>query len=100
MMDKTVHGYLPNGTLVTLNGKLQKVMIFGRQIKVADDKIYDYVGCVYPQGAKSVEEEILFNHDQIDVVFFIGYQDMEELVYREILAKNLEEMKEKTEPEE
>ena len=39
------------------------------------------------------DDKLLFNHDQIQMVYFIGFQDLEEIALRQILAKDKEEVK-------
>ena len=59
-------------------------MIYGRKQRDADtDIIWDYVACLYPEGNISTQQMYLFNHDQIDQVYFIGFQDREELKFAE-----------------
>ena len=52
MFEKT----LPIGSVVKLQGASQRIMILGYcQYKMGDmNKIYDYVGCPYPQGFLSI----------------------------------------------
>lgn len=79
--------YLATGSIVLIKDKKNRMMIFGRRVRSDEDgKIYDYVACRYPQGSFNMKDRVYFNHDDIQMVFFIGFQDMEELVYREILS--------------
>ncbi|MDE6759973.1 MAG: DUF4176 domain-containing protein [Lachnospiraceae bacterium] len=74
--------YLPMGTVVQLNDQDNKVMICGRQqIDLETNEAYDYIGCEYPYGLDG-ENAMLFNGEQIQLVYFLGYQDMDELHYR------------------
>jgi hypothetical protein len=78
-MDK----YLPLGSVVLLKGGQKRIMIYGRvQKEVDSDKIWDYIACLYPEGNLSEEYMYLFNHDQIDRVFALGFQDEEELEFQ------------------
>lgn len=71
--------YLPLGSIVLLKNGTKRVMIYGRkQLQVGTDKEWDYIACLYPEGNISEEYMYLFNHDQIDKVFFVGYQDEDE----------------------
>lgn len=77
---------LPNGSIVLLKGGNTRVMIIGRiQRQVDTDKIWDYASCLYPQGFISADKLYLFNHDQIEKIYFIGFQDEEELAFKEYL---------------
>lgn len=74
--------YLPIGSVVLLNEGSKRVMICGRiQAKAGSDTIYDYSACYYPEGIIDPANMFFFNHDAIDKVFFIGFQDQEELNY-------------------
>lgn len=66
---------LPIGSVVQLYGGTKKIMIMGYYSKSSDnDKMFDYNGCVFPEG---VMEEIycLFNSDQIETVYFKGLEN-------------------------
>jgi hypothetical protein len=68
--------YLPLGSIVQLAGGDKRVMIYGRRQKAeADGVLWDYVACLYPEGNLTDEYTYLFNHDQIERVYFIGFQD-------------------------
>lgn len=74
--------FLPIGSVVVLNGGEMKVMITGRQqIRTTDNTEFDYVGCIYPDGVDG-ENVLLFNAEDIVLVLFIGYQDLDELNYK------------------
>lgn len=74
--------YLPIGTIVQLNDQERKVMICGRQqVDLDTGENYDYIGCEYPSGLDG-ENILLFNGEQIMLVYFLGYQDLDELHYR------------------
>ena len=51
------------------------------------EKIYDYSGCVYPEGYLSSNQVCLFDHDQIEKIFFLGFEDEEEVVFKDKLNK-------------
>lgn len=80
--------YLPIGSVVLLDGGEKRVMIYGRKQKQIDtEKEWDYIGCLYPEGNINEEYTYLFNHDQITQVFFLGFQDGEELQFVEAFLK-------------
>lgn len=75
--------YLPIGSVVLLKNGKKRIMVYGRKVKASgEEKVYDYLGCLYPEGALSSKEVILFDHSQIQMVYFIGFQDVEELAFR------------------
>jgi hypothetical protein len=84
---------LPIGSVVLLKGGEKRLMICGRiQAKRGDDNIYDYSACYYPEGIIDSTSMYFFNRDSIDRVFFIGFQDLEEISYREEVLNPLGEL--------
>ena len=74
--------YLPLGSIVLLKGAKKRLMIYGRKQKEADtDEIWDYIGCLYPEGNIRVDQNFLFNHEQIEKVYCVGYIDEEEYIF-------------------
>ena len=67
MQDK----YLPIGTVVLLKGGRKRAMITGfcSVAQENQEKIYDYSGCVYPEGYLSSNQVCLFDHDQIEKIY-------------------------------
>lgn len=86
--------FLPIGTIVLLKGATKRLMITGFYSVPNEDKtkIFDYTGCLYPEGVINSKEIALFNHDQIDKVYFVGYRDEEEKKFKEKLNGLLEKM--------
>ncbi|MBW6411940.1 DUF4176 domain-containing protein [Clostridium weizhouense] len=77
---------LPIGSVVLLNDSDKKLMIVGRlQKQVGDEKEieWDYSACLYPEGNLRPDSLFLFNNDVIEKVYFIGYEDEEEVKYSE-----------------
>jgi hypothetical protein len=89
MDEKIKEKYLPIGTVVLLKGGRKRAMITGfcSVAQENQEKIYDYSGCVYPEGYLSSNQVCLFDHDQIDKVFFYGYEDEEEKLFKEKLNR-------------
>ena len=56
------------------------------------EKMYDYTGCLYPEGIINSNEICLFDNNQIEQVFFKGYVDEEETKFKEDLNKTLANM--------
>jgi hypothetical protein len=78
--------FLPIGSIVLLKGGQKKLMVYGRrQIDRETKKEWDYVSCIYPEGNIDSNHSYLFNHEQIDTIFFTGYQDAEELEFNKFL---------------
>ena len=79
MENEIQNKYLPIGTVVLLNGGTKKVMITGfcSVTEEEKDKVYDYTGCIYPEGYLDYDEICLFDHNQIEKVYHMGYIDEE-----------------------
>lgn len=60
-------------------------MIYGRkQIRNGEEKVWDYIACLYPEGNLGPDYTYVFDHKSIKKVFFIGFQDYEEIEYKKI----------------
>ena len=83
--------YLPIGSVVMLKNGTKRLMITGFGIQPSDDesKIYDYCGCLFPEGVLDTEEVAVFNHEQIDKVYCIGFKDEEQEKFMQELKENL-----------
>ena len=59
-------------------------MIYGRlQYQLINsNKLWDYVGCLYPEGYISDDYNIFFNQDEIQKIIYLGYEDTEELDFQ------------------
>lgn len=87
MENNTQEKFLPIGSVVLLKGGTKKAMITGF-CSVSEDepeKIYDYTGCVYPEGYLSFDEICLFDHDQIEQVYHMGYVTDEDKEFKKEL---------------
>lgn len=69
---------LPIGSVVLLKEGKKRVMIFGvRQMDSTTEIEYDYISVLYPEGNMGDGSQFLFNHSDIEKVFFRGYEDEE-----------------------
>ena len=78
--------FLPIGTIVLLKGGKRELMIMSHCIvsegeaydktgKIdVDGKLFDYGGCVYPQGMLTSDQLFAFDHHQIEKVVYMGYE--------------------------
>lgn len=74
---------LPIGSVVLLKDGEKRLMICGRVIcSGGGEKIHDYVGCYYPEGIIDSSALFFFEQDAIADIYFVGFQDKEELQYR------------------
>lgn len=81
---------LPIGTVVLLKNSKKRIMIIGvlqKQIKEGEEIIWDYSGCFYPEGYMGPDKTFLFNSDQIETVYAVGYQDQEQFAFKEQIDK-------------
>ena len=71
--------YLPIGSIVTLKESNKRIMIIGYySIKYQNlVKIYDYFGCVYPEGLLLPDNLYSFNHKDIIEINFVGFKNEE-----------------------
>ena len=85
---------LPIGSVVLLKESNKRVMIVGRlQRQMGTEKVWDYSACFYPEGILDPQKMFLFNHDQIAVLYFIGFQDKEGVEFQELLEQQREELR-------
>lgn len=72
--------YLPIGTVVMLSGGTKRVMVTGFCAieEKNKEKVWDYSGCIYPEGFLSSRQTCLFDHTQIEKVYYLGLIDEEE----------------------
>ncbi len=85
---------LPCGSIVKLAAGERFLMICGRVV-VADgnDRIFDYVGTLYPEGLSKPDDMYFFDRDAIERILFIGFQDENELAYQEEVLGQLGPLK-------
>lgn len=86
--------YLPIGTVVVLKNATKRVMItgFASMSPETGDTIFDYSGCVYPEGFLDYNEVCVFNHEQIEKIFHMGYIDEEEQTFKKSLVEQLNQI--------
>ena len=71
--------YLPLGSVVILKEAKKRIMVVGYAATSEEtgEKMYDYIGCLYPEGIIDSSKNLLFDHEQIDKIFALGYKDEE-----------------------
>lgn len=94
--------YLPIGTVVMLKGGTKRLMIAGfcaieseKPEENEEMKIWDYSGCLYPEGLLQSNQVCLFDHEQIKEIYHLGLstdEDEEEKVFKDNLSKIIEEV--------
>ena len=93
-MDNIQEKFLPIGTIVKLKEANKRLMITGFCLVANNDKsvIYDYSGVAYPEGLSASDETALFNHEQIEKIFYTGFIDSEEIEFKKRLKHDIESL--------
>ena len=90
-----VNELLPIGSIVLLEGAEKKLMHSGvGETQLEENKDFDYIGVVYPEGNMGEGSQFLFNHSDIEEIVFRGYEDEERDNFLEMLNSYFEENKE------
>lgn len=84
---------LPIGTVVSLYGAEKRLMILGylKYLKGDDTKVYDYCGSTFPEGYLDSESTAVFDHNDIEHIYALGFQDEVQFHFHRRLTKILEE---------
>ena len=79
--------FLTIGTVCRLEGGQKNIMIIGfcPVAEVPEKKMYDYCGCVYPEGVLSSDLNLVFDHSQIEEVLYPGYESEENTNFKQQL---------------
>lgn len=88
--------YLPLGSVILAKSGSKRIMITDYLIKTHDsDKTWDYCGCMYPEGVMSSDQSLVFNHNDIEKIFAVGYSDEEQKDFANVLLKAEEVIEQK-----
>lgn len=88
-----IERFMPIGSVVQLKGSSELKMIIGFKYSV-EDKNYDYVACTYPYGIGSEHGMNVFNHNQIERIYHVGYINFHEKGFKEeLLAEEVKKNK-------
>ena len=84
--------YLPLGTVVRLKDATKCIMIVGFCTAVAEDpeNIRDYAGCLFPEGVLSSDMNLVFDHNQIEEIIYIGLDNDEHNLFNSRLKEFME----------
>lgn len=82
--------YYSIGTVVVLKEGTWPLMIYGRQQTrpKSPDVIYDYVGCLYPQGYIDKGYIVFFQHEDIEKVLHNGMDSLAEYDMKKLLLSS------------
>lgn len=87
-----IRDLLPIGSIVVLKNGKKRLMIFGvKQTDNNTQKEYDYIGVLYPEGNMGELGHYLFQHEDIESIFFRGYEDQDRDVFIDKLARFYEQ---------
>ena len=86
---------LPVGTVVMLKGGKKRIMITGFLCQDAKnpEKTYDYCALLYPEGYIKPNELLMFDHDQIEKIHYLGLNDDENKEFQKKLDEYLKSIK-------
>ena len=81
---------LPLGSIVVLKNGYKNLIhkIPNMDTQQSENKIWDYLGVLYPEGYLGLGYTFLFNNTDIQQVIFKGYLDLEEDAFK-LALKNL-----------
>jgi hypothetical protein len=85
--------YLPLGSIVIVRGGVKKTMVVARGLAAeinAETKVFDYGGCLYPEGLLG-DQIMYFNHVDIAKVVFEGFTDDDDILMVENINNWLNE---------
>lgn len=93
-----INDLLPIGSVVLLKEGEKRLMIIGIMQRDAGrfgigKKDCDYLGVFYPEGYLGKEHQYLFNHEDIEKIFFRGYEDDDRKNFLTELSSWFEEQK-------
>ncbi len=82
--------FLPIGSVVGLKNDSRRLMIIGRKLYSENHHVIrDYASIDYPNGFIDAGEKfLLFNNDEIDVVYHYGYVDEMEVQLNRLLKES------------
>ena len=71
LQEESLEKYMIIGSVVGIQGSLDKLMIIGYKVKNKNGEVMDYTACKYPEC--STGSLISFNHEDIKRVYFVGF---------------------------
>ncbi len=93
----TTNEWLPIGSVVHLEGTDGLIMITAAMVgDTSTNQLWDYAGVSYPIGKARADDDVMFDRDAIDGIFYIGFQDEDGERYQDGLrmaTEQFEQMK-------
>ena len=91
--------FLPIGSVVRLKKGKKRLMITGflpiEQKENGEKETWDYSGCIFPEGMLNSNQNYVFNHSQIEEIYYMGLVYEEEEEFKEKINKAIEELMKK-----
>lgn len=89
---------LPLGTVVSLKGVEHRVMILGyARFKEGDTShVYDYIGCNFPEGFIGVDKTMIFDHETIASLYYLGYNNADSAQFIQKVVDTIENVEAQT----
>lgn len=83
--------YLPIGTIIELKNNEEKLLfIVGyHNLDVKNNVLYDYAAYPYPIGIVDPKKRILFNHDSINKIVYMGYKTIAYEVFNKTIHEEI-----------
>ena len=80
--------FMPLGSVISIKGIEDSYKVIVGYNYNTGEKIYDYIACDYPFGINSEHKPILFNHEQIDKCYHVGFSNPYGKEYRKQLLES------------
>ncbi|WP_307738730.1 DUF4176 domain-containing protein [uncultured Parolsenella sp.] len=77
--------WLPLGSVVHIDGYEGFFFIIG-YMQMTESGVWDYAGRPYPMGFMGEDKDICFNREDIDGLYYVGYQDVNSVQYQNYLV--------------
>ncbi len=113
MKNEVKEKYLPIGTVVKLIGGKAVLMITGYCIKPLgkikgpkgeienkEDTYFDYSAVPYPAGMMNTDVNVVFNHENIEAVLYMGLESEIQKEYSKFLKEEMKKMDKQEKKEE
>ena len=96
-MSARLGDFLPIGSVVKLKEADKRLVIIGAMQQVNEEekiKGYEYVGVPYPEGFLNSDSMILFQHEDIENISYLGFADIERQSFLAVVAKEYTKLRE------
>ena len=84
--------FLPIGTVIKLKKSPNLMMIIG-YCPSGVEKMYDYSGCIFPDGIISLNKNFVFNTEDISEIYYFGYKNSEYDELNQLLLEKINSSK-------